>query len=51
MPARLMLYHAAELKDQGKPFDQEASMAKLFATEKGMEARTRRSRSTAATAL
>jgi len=36
--ARLMLYHAAELKDQGKPFDREASMAKLFATEKGMEA-------------
>lgn len=36
--ARLMLYHAAELKDQGKPFGQEASMAKLFATEKGMEA-------------
>ena len=36
--ARLMLYHAAELKDQGKPFDQEASMAKLFATEKAMEA-------------
>ena len=36
--ARLMLYHAAQLKDQGKPFDQEASMAKLFATEKAMEA-------------
>jgi len=36
--ARLMLYHAAELKDQGKPFDQEASMAKLFATERAMEA-------------
>ena len=36
--ARLMLYHAAELKDQGKPFDQQASMAKLFATEKAMEA-------------
>jgi len=36
--ARLMLYHAAQLKDLGKPFDQEASMAKLFATEKAMEA-------------
>jgi short-chain 2-methylacyl-CoA dehydrogenase len=36
--ARLMLYHAAELKDRGKPFDQEASMAKLFATERAMEA-------------
>jgi butyryl-CoA dehydrogenase len=36
--ARLMLYHAAELKDKGRPFDQEASMAKLFATEKAMEA-------------
>jgi short/branched chain acyl-CoA dehydrogenase len=36
--ARLMLYHAAQLKDQGKPFDQEASMAKLFATERAMEA-------------
>jgi butyryl-CoA dehydrogenase len=36
--ARLMLYYAAELKDQGKPFDREASMGKLFATEKAMEA-------------
>lgn len=36
--ARLMLYHAASLKDAGKAFDQEASMAKLFATEKAMEA-------------
>ncbi|MBE0626276.1 MAG: acyl-CoA dehydrogenase family protein [Burkholderiales bacterium] len=36
--ARLMLYHAAELKERGMPFDQEASMAKLFATEKAMEA-------------
>lgn len=36
--ARLMLYYAAQLKDQGKPFDREASMGKLFATEKAMEA-------------
>ncbi|MDM5201124.1 acyl-CoA dehydrogenase family protein [Fictibacillus enclensis] len=36
--ARLMIYHAASLKDDGKPFDKEASMAKLFATEKAMEA-------------
>ncbi len=31
--ARLMLYHAAWLKDVGKPFAREAGMAKLFATE------------------
>ncbi len=31
--ARLMLYRAAWLKDQGKPFAKEAGMAKLFATE------------------
>jgi short/branched chain acyl-CoA dehydrogenase len=36
--ARLMLYQAASLKDEGLPFDQEASMAKLFATERAMEA-------------
>jgi short-chain 2-methylacyl-CoA dehydrogenase len=36
--ARLMIYHAASLKDEGRPFDKEASMAKLFATEKAMEA-------------
>jgi butyryl-CoA dehydrogenase len=36
--ARLMLYNAAAMKDAGCPFDQEASMAKLFATEKAMEA-------------
>ena len=36
--ARLMLYQAAALKDAGQPFDQEASMAKLFATERAMEA-------------
>jgi alkylation response protein AidB-like acyl-CoA dehydrogenase len=34
--ARLLLQRAAVLKDQGKPFSQEASMAKLFASEMGM---------------
>jgi butyryl-CoA dehydrogenase len=36
--ARLMLYDAAARKDAGRPFDAEASMAKLFATERAMEA-------------
>lgn len=36
--ARLMLYDAAARKDSGQPFAQQASMAKLFATEKAMEA-------------
>jgi short/branched chain acyl-CoA dehydrogenase len=36
--ARLMLYDAAARKDAGEPFDQQASMGKLFATEKAMEA-------------
>ena len=31
--ARLMVYHAAWLKEQGRPYAQEAAMAKLFATE------------------
>jgi len=31
--ARLMIYQAAWLKGQGRPFTKEASMAKLFATE------------------
>jgi len=31
--ARLMIYHAAWLKWQGRPYTQQASMAKLFATE------------------
>ncbi|HRT70366.1 MAG TPA: acyl-CoA dehydrogenase [Syntrophales bacterium] len=34
--ARFLTYHAAWLKDQGKPFSKEASMAKLFAAEKAM---------------
>jgi butyryl-CoA dehydrogenase len=36
--ARLMLYDAAAQKDAGVRFDQQASMAKLFATERAMEA-------------
>lgn len=31
--ARLLIYYAAWLKDQGRPFAKEAAMAKLFATE------------------
>ncbi|MFQ6081776.1 MAG: acyl-CoA dehydrogenase family protein [Candidatus Aminicenantia bacterium] len=31
--ARLLTYRAADLKDKGKPFTKEASMAKLFASE------------------
>jgi alkylation response protein AidB-like acyl-CoA dehydrogenase len=34
--ARLMVYHASRLKDAGKPFALESSMAKLFASEMGM---------------
>jgi len=34
--ARWLTYHAAWLKDQGKPFSKEASMAKLYASEKAM---------------
>ncbi len=36
--ARLMVHHAAELKDAGKPFVKEAAMAKLFASEMAMRA-------------
>jgi alkylation response protein AidB-like acyl-CoA dehydrogenase len=36
--ARLMVYHASRLKSEGKPFAQEASMAKLFASEMAMRA-------------
>ncbi len=38
--SRLLLQRAAVLKDQGKPFTQEASMAKLYASEVGMWATT-----------
>jgi len=33
--ARLMVYHAAWLKEQGMPFTQQGAMAKLFASEMG----------------
>lgn len=36
--ARLMVHHAAQLKDAGKPFVKEAAMAKLFASEAAMRA-------------
>ena len=36
--ARLMVHHAARLKDDGKPFVKEAAMAKLFASETAMRA-------------
>jgi butyryl-CoA dehydrogenase len=35
--ARLMTYHAARLRMEGKPHKQEASMAKLFASETAMD--------------
>jgi butyryl-CoA dehydrogenase len=34
--ARHLLYHAARLKDAGRPFRLEASMGKLFASEMAM---------------
>jgi butyryl-CoA dehydrogenase len=36
--ARLMVHHAARLKDDGKPYVKEAAMAKLFASEMAMRA-------------
>lgn len=36
--ARFMIYHAAWLKQNGKPYNQQAAMAKLFATEAGERA-------------
>jgi len=36
--ARLLVYKAAWLKDQGKPFKQDAAIAKLFATESAVTA-------------
>jgi alkylation response protein AidB-like acyl-CoA dehydrogenase len=36
--ARLLVLRAAWLKEQGKPFTREASMAKLFASERGYAA-------------
>jgi butyryl-CoA dehydrogenase len=34
--ARMMVYRAAYLKDQGKPFESEAAQAKVFASEHGL---------------
>jgi alkylation response protein AidB-like acyl-CoA dehydrogenase len=34
--SRLMVYRAARLKDEGKPFESEAAQAKLMATESGL---------------
>jgi butyryl-CoA dehydrogenase len=39
--ARHLVYHAAWLKEQGKPYTKEASMAKLFASEAAMRITTR----------
>ena len=36
--ARLLVYHAAFLEDEGKPFTKEASMAKLYSSEIAMNA-------------
>ncbi len=36
--ARLMVYNAANLEDQGEPFSMEASMAKLYASEMAVRA-------------
>lgn len=36
--ARLLVYRASYLKDQGKPFTKEASMAKLFASKMAVQA-------------
>jgi alkylation response protein AidB-like acyl-CoA dehydrogenase len=38
--ARWLVHHAAWLKDEGKPFSQEAAMAKLFATDMAMKVTT-----------
>ena len=39
--ARLMVYYAAQLKDEGKRCTKEASMAKLFSSEMVMKAATK----------
>ena len=35
--SKLLVYHAAWLKDQGKDFNKEAAMAKLFSSETAMD--------------
>jgi alkylation response protein AidB-like acyl-CoA dehydrogenase len=39
--ARHLVYHAAWLKEQGKPYSKEAAMAKLFASEAAMRVTTK----------
>ena len=39
--ARLLTWRAAWLRDQGKPFEKEAAMAKLYASEVGMSVTTK----------
>ena len=39
--ARHLVYHAAWLTEQGKPFSKEAAMAKLFASEMAMRVTTK----------
>jgi alkylation response protein AidB-like acyl-CoA dehydrogenase len=39
--ARLLTWRAAWLKDQGRPFEKEAAMAKLFASEVAMRVTTK----------
>ncbi|CAN5844649.1 acyl-CoA dehydrogenase AcdA [soil metagenome] len=39
--ARHLVYHAAWLKEQGRPYSKEAAMAKLFASELAMRATTK----------
>ncbi|MEX0892923.1 MAG: acyl-CoA dehydrogenase family protein [Gemmatimonadota bacterium] len=39
--ARHLVYHAASLKEAGRPFAREAAMAKLYASELGMRTTTR----------
>jgi butyryl-CoA dehydrogenase len=39
--ARHLVYHAAWLKEKGRPYTREASMAKLFASEAAMRITTR----------
>ena len=48
--ARMLVWRAGCLKDAGKPNTTETSIAKLYATEAAVSARTPRSRSTAARA-
>ncbi|MDU2066487.1 MAG: acyl-CoA dehydrogenase [Sporomusaceae bacterium] len=38
--SRLLVYQAAYLKDQGKPYSKEAAMAKMFASDSAMEITT-----------